>query len=74
MSRIADLRDLETELWLREREKGGIVWQTKWGTNIPISKMSDTHLVNTINMLKKQAQIEEEQYEALSSIGDEWFG
>lgn len=73
MSRIASLEDLELEKWLREREKGEIVWQTKWGSKIPISKMSDTHLINTINMIKRQAQIEEEQWEALSSIGDTIF-
>ena len=45
----AGLNDLQLELWLRQRENGSIVWQTKNGHTIPIDKMSDEHLINAIN-------------------------
>ena len=61
----ATIRDLELELWLRSRDKGEIVWQTKSGEIIPIQKMSDTHLFNAINKLS--------EYEEMKDIGiDMW--
>jgi len=50
----ATLEDLEKEAWLRMRNQGILKWTTKEGKEIPINEMSDTHLVNTINMLKEQ--------------------
>ena len=55
----AVLNDLRSELWLRLREKNEIVWTTKEGKRIPINKMTDTHLINTIKMLEKEVDIME---------------
>ena len=49
----ADIRDLELELWLRQRNNNSIVWTTKQGDNIPINQMTDEHLINAINLSKK---------------------
>ena len=77
----ASLFDLQLERWLRARNNGDLVWTTKKGNQIPIKSVSDTHLVNTINMLKrkfKEAEtsiIEEiELEEAIESYDWEKFG
>lgn len=58
----AALKDLYQEVWLRQRERGLILWTTKEGKDIPINEMSDDHLVNTINMLlRNKAKAEEER-------------
>ena len=49
----ADIRDLELELWLRQRNNNSIVWTTKQGDNIPINQMTDEHLINAIKLSKK---------------------
>ena len=69
----ADLSDLMTELWLRNRKKGLIVWTTKDGKVIPIKDLDDKHLVNIIRMLRRVDAKEDAYYEALSSIGDTIF-
>ena len=73
----ATFEDLKKELWLRARNSGEIVWETKEGRLIPIKDMSDSHLVNAINMIirlitkaEEKAQKEWELLEALGSIGD----
>lgn len=77
----ASLFDLQLERWLRARNNGDIVWTTKEGNQIPIKSMSDTHLVNTINMLERKSKeaetsiIEEiELEEAIASYDWEKFG
>lgn len=57
--RKATIKDLELELWLRQRNSGSIIWTTKDGKNIPIKDMNNNHLVNTIKMLIKQEAIAE---------------
>lgn len=49
----ATLKDLELELWLRNRNSSKIIWETKNKNVIPIKDMTDDHLINTINHLKK---------------------
>lgn len=49
----AELKDLLNERWLRMRERGEIVWTTKDGEEIPIKELSDTHLDNIINMIRR---------------------
>lgn len=69
----ADLSDLMTELWLRNRKKGLIVWTTKDGKVIPIKDLDDKHLVNIVRMLRRIDAKEAAYYEALSSMGDTIF-
>ena len=57
--RQATIRDLALEVWLRQRDKGEIVWQTKSGEIIPIQKMSDTHLFNAINKLLEYQEMKD---------------
>lgn len=53
----AGLEELQLELFLRMRSQ--IVWKTRNGECIPIDKMSDTHLINTINMIKRMEDYDE---------------
>lgn len=62
--RKATIKDLELELWLRQRNSGSIIWTTKDGKNIPIKDMNTNHLVNTLKMLLKQ----EEEAECFKDI------
>lgn len=63
----ATLQDLKLELWLRQRNSNNIVWTTKDNRDISIKDMDNNHLVNTINMLEKQA---EKDYFTKEHIGD----
>lgn len=58
----AGLEDLYRELWLRKRNRGEIVWVTKNGQTIPINEMTDSHLENTINMLERVREQEENMF------------
>lgn len=46
----ARLEDLYKELWLRRRNSGELVWESKNGS-IPIKDMTDEHLKNAIDLL-----------------------
>lgn len=70
----ASLFDLQLERWLRARNNGDIVWTTKEGNQVPIKDMTDTHLVNTINMLERKSIEEIELEEAIASYDWEKFG
>lgn len=70
----ASLFDLQLERWLRARNNGDLVWTTKEGNQVPIKSMSDTHLVNTINMLERKSIEEIELEEAIASYDWEKFG
>ena len=56
--RRAVLEDLLKEKWLRERGDGDIVWKTKDGHEIPIIEMSDEHLDNAIEFLRRKKEFE----------------
>lgn len=57
--RTAGLSDLFTELWLRNRNNGNLIWRTRDGKEIPIKDMTDEHLLNTINMLEKIKEVQD---------------
>lgn len=68
----ATLKDLELELWLRNRNSGELVWTTKTQKQVPIKDMTDTHLHNTLRMLCKivNKKLErEEEWNTLMDIG-----
>ena len=52
----ADIRDLYMEKWLRNRNKGQLVWVTKDGKEIPIKDMTDEHIENSIVLLEKHEE------------------
>ena len=64
----AKLSDLQLELWLRNRNSGEIVWNTKSGDEIPLKDMETNHIQNAISALKKAKEREEEYLDALASI------
>lgn len=63
-ARRATKRDLELEMWLRQRGQGLLYWQTKDGDKIPIDQMDDEHLLNTINLIDRS----QESKEAMDSL------
>lgn len=66
----ASIEDLYTERWLRQRERGEIVWTTRDGKTVPIKDMSDRHLENTINMLVRNEEAKDAYYEGLAGLAD----
>ena len=53
---------LNKELEKRTR----FLWTTKTGEQIEIDRMTDKHLLNTINLLEKQAELDDLQGEYLN--------
>ena len=43
-----------------------ILWTTKSGEQIEIDKMTDKHLINTINLLEQQSELDDIQGDYLS--------
>lgn len=54
----ASLDDLRTELWLRRRNSGVLVWEDKQGNVTAIKDMDDNHLINTINYLEARELVD----------------
>jgi hypothetical protein len=52
---LADDDMLRMELFLRAREEGRIVWNTKDGRQIDIREMTTSHIANALNMLRRKA-------------------
>ena len=69
----AKLNDLQFELWLRKRNSGELRWTTKNGDEIPIKDMSDAHIANAINHIRKVEETIEESsyYPSFERYGDE---
>lgn len=57
--RKATIQDMKLELWLRQRNSGSICWTTKEGKDVSIKDMDNNHLVGTLKMLIRQAEMEE---------------
>lgn len=70
----AKLKDIERELWLRMRNEGKIVWVTKDNKEIPVKDMELPHLINTYNMLLRNAAKEAAQREEQAMLEDAAFG
>lgn len=51
---LATYEELRFEKFLRDREKGILVWKTKTGDIIPITKLSDGHLDNILQSINKR--------------------
>lgn len=74
MKKLADIQDLELELWLRQRNSGSIYWKTKNGREIPIKDMDNNHLANTLKMLQKYYEREDFIYNNLLDIDPmDWY-
>ena len=69
----ASLKDLEMEMFLRMRDKGLIVWETKDGKKIPINELSDSHLTNIISFLYKKMYDDDNDMEMLENYDDTLF-
>lgn len=63
MKELANIDDLELELWLRQRNSGSIYWKTRSDKEISIKDIPNAHLVNIINMLHKEKDLFEEELE-----------
>lgn len=50
----ATLESLKLEAWFRMRNRGVLTWRTKDGKEIAIKDLTDSHLVNIINMLTEE--------------------
>lgn len=59
--RYAILTDLLLERWLRARNENLIVWKTNNGDEIPIKNLSDKHLDNSIDCMKKAYDIDDDE-------------
>lgn len=60
----ASLEDLVEEMKRRGLIKTVKYWKTRTGEKIDITKMSDTHLVNTVRMLERNQELEDMYIEA----------
>lgn len=54
----AEISDLELELWLRRRESGDIVWETKEGKLIKLKDMETSHIINALRCFSKYEDLE----------------
>ena len=67
LKKRALLDDLEKELWIRQRNSGGIKWIDENNNEIDIREMSEQYLFNCITRLRyydlKRAQKEKRLFE-----------
>jgi hypothetical protein len=68
--REATIADIQMELWMRERERSEIRWQTRNGGKIPINIMSDHHLKNILNMAERNSLLGDIACEFQSYLAD----
>lgn len=67
--RKATIKDLELELWLRQRNSSSIIWTTKDGKNISIKDMDNNHLVNALKMLLIQKE-KQKEYDSIMACDE----
>lgn len=67
--RKATIKDLELELWLRQRSSSSIIWTTKDGKNISIKDMDNNHLVNALKMLLIQKE-KQKEYDSIMACDE----
>ena len=65
----ATIDDLLREQWLRARNSGELVWVTKDGKEIPVKDMTDAHISNAINAIRKTNELNEIAAEYQAQFG-----
>ena len=70
---LADIKDIERELCLRQRNEGKLFWKTKDGKEISIKDLTDERIRNILKMQYNSQEKEEDNvYEGISGYPDYW--